>query len=180
MNSEAEDIIEVAILGKCVYLKPRGFASQRNSLGIPEFLDGMFGTGCTHAVFDLSECRGMDSTFLGVIADAATALPRRRGKTVIVLNVNERGRRQLRRVGLLPLIRVIEKEVKPPEPLDLRKMDFVDLPRTQYEKLKKIRDLHQQLVRLNEGNRELFGAFIEMVEEELARSRPAEKHQQEQ
>jgi anti-anti-sigma regulatory factor len=178
MNSEAEDSVEVAILGKCVYLKPEGFATQRNSLGIPEFLDAMFRTGCTHAVFDLSECRGMDSTFLGVIADAATALPQRRGKTVIILNANERGRRQLRRVGLLPLVRVLDREVKPPEPMELRKMDFVDFPKTQYEKLKKIRDLHQRLIGLNEGNRELFGPFIEMVEEELEQTRQAEEQQE--
>ncbi len=180
MENETDGSVEVAILGKCVYLKPLGFATQRNSLGIPEFLDAMFRTGCTHAVFDLSKCPGMDSTFLGVIADAATALPRRRGKTVTILNANERSRRQLHRVGLMPLVRLHEGELYPLEELRLRKMDFVDFPRNRSDRLEKIRDLHQKLVRLNEGNQELFGSFIRMVEEELEQNRRAEEEQRQQ
>ena len=58
-----------------------------------------------------------------------------------------------------------------PEQLQLRQMDFVDLPRTQYQRLARIRDLHRQLVALNSGNRELFGPFLEMLDEEIQQSR---------
>ncbi len=87
-----EERTEIAIVGKTVYLKPIGMATQQNCLGIPDFLETMFRIGCRHVVFDLAHCTGMDSTFLGVIADAATALPQVPGKTVLVINAGERVR----------------------------------------------------------------------------------------
>lgn len=163
----AEDHIEVAIVGKTVYLKPIGLASQQNSLGIPDFLEAMFRAGCRDVVFDLEECTGMDSTFLGVIADAATAVPRIPGKTVIVVNASERACRQLCRIGLMPLICVHEGKVALPGELQFREIDFVHFPKTETERLQKIKELHKQLAELNEKNRKTFGAFIEMLEEEL-------------
>ncbi len=171
MTDEAEDHVEVAVLGKKVYVKPFGYATQRNSLGIPDFLDAMFRAGCNCAVFDLADCKGMDSTFLGVMAEAATALPHRRGKNVVVLNADQRAERQLRRVGLMLLVTLRREPVDLPQQLQLRQMDFVDLPKTQYQRLERIRDLHRQLVALNSGNRELFGPFLEMLDEEIQQSR---------
>lgn len=61
------------MIERTVYLKPFGFATQQNSLGIPDFVSAMFRAGCNSVSFDLACCRGMDSTFLGVIAYAAMA-----------------------------------------------------------------------------------------------------------
>ncbi|MFW6189349.1 MAG: STAS domain-containing protein [Planctomycetota bacterium] len=169
------DQIEVAIVGKTVYLKPHGLASQENSLGIPDFLEAMFRAGCRDVVFDLEDCRGMDSTFLGVIADAATSLPRVPGKTVVVLNANERACRQLRRIGLTPLICMHAGEVEVPSELKFRKIDFVHLPKNESERLQKIKKLHQQLASLNEKNKKTFAPFIEMLEEELEQEQAEEQ-----
>ncbi len=162
-----EGRIEVAIVGKTVYLKPYGLATQQNSLGVPDFLDAMFRAGCRDVVIDLEECRGMDSTFLGVIADAATALPRAPGKTVMVLNASEKACRQLQRIGLTPLVCIHAGEVDVPDELEFRKIDFVHFPKTETERIEKIKDLHKQLARLNEKNQRTFGSFIKMLEEEL-------------
>jgi hypothetical protein len=170
MGEAPENHIEVAILGKAVYLKPHGYATQRNSLGIPDFLGAMFRAGCQYAIFDLADCRGMDSTFLGVIADAATASARRGGKTVAVLNAGDRARRQLQRVGLMPMLCLREGELELPPGVELRRMDYVPFPKDRQSRLRKVRDLHQQLVRLNEGNRKLFGQFLEMLDQELKQS----------
>jgi anti-sigma B factor antagonist len=167
--AERSNRIQVAVLAKTVYLRPSGFALQSNSLGIPDFLRAMFRAGCNSAVFDLADCAGMDSTFLGVIADAATALPHRRGRTVAVLNAGERATRQLHRVGLLPLVTLRTEPTTLPERIHLREVDFVDVPRTENQRLERVRDLHQQLVDLNSGNRELFGTFVEMLNRELGR-----------
>ncbi len=163
-----EERTEIAIVGKTVYLKPIGMATQHNSLGIPDFLEGMFRVGCRHVVFDLSRCTGMDSTFLGVVADAATALPQVPGKTVLVLNAGERSVGLLRRIGLLPLVALHEGAAEPPEELEFRQIDFLHFPQTETERLTRIKDLHKKLAELNEKNRRNFGSFITMLEEELA------------
>jgi hypothetical protein len=162
-----EDRTEIAIVGKTVYLRPIGMATQQNSLGIPDFLRAVFRMGCRHVVFDLAQCKGMDSTFLGVVADAATALPQTPGKTVLVLNASERLVSLLRRVGLVPLISLHEGVVTPPDCIQFRQIDFVHFPATDVERLTKIKDLHQKLCQLNEKNRRTFGSFITMLEEEL-------------
>jgi anti-sigma B factor antagonist len=168
-----EDRTEIAIVGKTVYLKPVGMATQQNSLGIPDFLEAMFRLGCRHVVFDLGRCTGMDSTFLGVVADAATALPQVPGKTVLVLNATDRSVSQLRRIGLLPLVALCEGAAEPPDCLQFRQIDFVHFPASETERLTKIKDLHQKLAQLNEKNRRTFGSFIAMLEEELGQQEKA-------
>jgi hypothetical protein len=160
---------KVAVVGKNVYLRPLGLATQRNCLGIPAFLQAMFRVGCRHVVFDLSACQGMDSTFLGVVAHAATSLPRVPGKTVIILNAGQKACRQLKRIGLLPLLCLPHAPLSLPENLEFRDVDFLHFPKTENERLQKIKELHCNLAELNEKNRATFGSFIEMLEEELRR-----------
>ena len=155
------------MIERTVYLKPFGFATQQNSLGIPDFVSAMFRAGCNSVAFDLVSCKGMDSTYLGVIAYAAMARARGRGTTVLVLNASEPLARQLRRIGLLPLVCLHEGSVELPADIELRRIDFLHSPKTEYQKLQKVKELHQRLAQMNERNRMLFGPFIEMLEEEL-------------
>ncbi|NLW49693.1 MAG: hypothetical protein GXY85_02475 [Candidatus Brocadiaceae bacterium] len=163
-----KDHIEVAVIERTVYLKPLGFATQANSLGIPDFIGAMFRAGCNSVTFDLACCKGMDSTFLGVIAEAATARVRGQGRTVVVLNADEMLARQLCRIGLLPMVSLHQERVDLPEGAELRQIDFLHFPKTEYERLQKVRELHERLSELNEHNRLLFGPFLRMLEEELA------------
>jgi len=162
-----EERIEVAIVGDNVYLKPFGRASQLNCLGLPDFLDGMFREGCEMAAFDLAECTGMDSSFLGVIASAATAIPRKIGQTVVILNASESLVKGLQRVGLLQLVKVAPEPVAQPADLTLRPVDLMHLPHTERERITQIRVLHEHLVKLNEKNKATFGPFLKMLDEEL-------------
>jgi len=166
-----EDRIEVAIIDKTIYLKPFGCATQRNSLGIPDFLRAMFRAGCIYVAFDLAECTGMDSTFLGVIADAATSNPSRAGKTVVIFNACDALVQLVRRIGLLPMVSLGSAKVDTAAHIQLRQIDFVHFPKTEFQKLQTVRRLHEQLVELNEKNRRLFGPFLAMLEEELQSQR---------
>jgi hypothetical protein len=166
-----QDHIEVAVIDKTVYLKPFGCATQQNSLGIPDFLRAMYRAGCGYVAFDLLECKGMDSTFLGVIADAATSNPHTGGKSVIIFNASAPILQLLRRIGLLPLVSVHSGRLQPPAPIQLQQIDFVHFPKTEYQKLQTVKRLHEQLVLLNEKSRRLFEPFLTMLEEELQSQR---------
>jgi len=166
---EQEDHIGVAIIGETVYLKPVGFATQHNSLGIPDFLEAMFRMGSKQVAVDLAECKGMDSTFLGVLAAAASSLSRKSGKTVAVLNCDEAAARQFKRIGLTPMLCIRKGKVTPP-PVQLRRINFVHFPKTERGRLKEIRRLHQELIKLNPMNEQLFGPFVRMLGEELRKA----------
>ncbi len=162
-----EDRILVAVLGKTVYVKPFGDATQSNCLGLPDFLKAMFREGCTGVAFDLAECTRMDSTFLGVIASAAIPAPHEGGKAAVILNADDHARRDLRMIGLMAVVAVKEEPCEPPPGLELSPIDFVHLPATERERVRKIMDLHEQLTRLNEKNSKKFGPFVRMIGEEL-------------
>ncbi len=162
-----DDHIEGAVIGRTVYLKPIGFATQRNSLAVPDFVNAMFRAGCNCVAFDLAQCKGVDSTFLGVIADAATANPHRPGKTVVVLNAGEGLVCQLRRTGLLALVCLHAGQTEPPEDIELRPLDMFTVPRSESQRLQAVKRLHEQLVSLNWRNERLFGPFLDMLEDEL-------------
>ena len=170
-----ESSIGVTIVGKCLYLKPVGFATQDNCLGIPCFLKAMFRQGCTRVAFDLEECKGMDSTFLGIIADAATNLPRHQKTPVVIFNADEQNMKELRTVGLLSLVEVVEKPMEPPSEFEFEDVNFMHFPRTEEERIKEVMRLHETLCELNEHNRQKFGSFISMLETELQQAGEHEK-----
>jgi hypothetical protein len=162
----------VAIIDKNVYLKPFGLASQDNSLGVPDFLSAMFRAGCKSVTFDLEECTGMDSTFLGVVASAASAAPHMPGRNVVILNASVSSVGQLQRIGLLSMVCLHQEAVEPPPGLELREIDFMHFPKTEYQRLERILQLHQELAQLNEKNQQNFGSFLAMLAEELRNCRP--------
>ena len=159
--------ILVAVVDKTIYVKPVGFATQRNSLGVPDFVRDMFQEGCTNVAFDLSECVAMDSTFLGVIAAAGMMGARGGDKAVVVVNANQEARRELRMIGLMAVVALKDVPCELPADLELAHMDFVSSPKDGLDRIRRIKDLHKQLVGLNERNRKTFGSFVEMLEEEL-------------
>lgn len=164
---DAEGRILVAVVDKTIYVKPIGYATQDNSLGLPDFLRAMFRQGCTSVTFDLDECRAMDSTFLGVVASAAMSGPHGRGKSVLIINANAEAKRELKMIGLLPVVALREDKTEPPPDLELSRIDFVHLPNDERERIERIKELHEELIKLNEQNRQNFGNFIEMLDEEL-------------
>ncbi len=166
--------IEVAILGKTIYVRASGYATQANSLGLPDILVAMFQQGCTSVTFDLKECCGMDSTFMGVIAGAAISRTRPRGKAVAIINSNDRTRQELTFIGLLPAVALVEEEVALPEGLRLARAGTIHWPKTERARITKIKKLHENLIALNEKNKKRFGAVIEMLETELRQEEGSE------
>lgn len=170
----AEGEIEVLIIDKTIYLKPTGLATRDICMGLPDFLRTMFRHGCLQVAIDLKDCLGMDSTFLGVVADAATSLRSGPPKTVAILNADGAQRQELRTVGLLALVAVHEEPYELPSGVQFRRINFLHFPLTRTEELERIKHLHEELVKLNEANRRLFGGFIEMLEAELRADENAE------
>ncbi len=166
-GSPSDGDVLVAVFDKTIFVKPFGFATQQNVLGLPDFLNTMFREGSKKVTFDLQECRGMDSTFLGVIATAALNPAFRTKKNVIIINAGPKAKKQLRRIGLLNVVAFKEEPCPPPPDLQLSRIDFFHLPGSEKERIKRIKELHEQLIRLNLRNRKNFSSFVKMLDEEL-------------
>lgn len=78
-----------------------GRASFQNVVPLKEFLKNSYAAGKRSFVFDFSQCTGMDSTVLGVLAGCALELRRLEPKGSLVLSrLNDRNLELVRNLGL--------------------------------------------------------------------------------
>ncbi len=84
-----------------VAIRISGRASFQNVVPLKEFLKSSYASGKRDFVFDFSQCSGMDSTVLGVLAGSALELRRLEPKGSLVLSrLNERNLELVRNLGL--------------------------------------------------------------------------------
>jgi hypothetical protein len=163
--------IEVAMHETTLLVKVQGLAKQDNCLGLPDLVEAMIQEGCNAVVFEMSQCCGMDSTFMGVLAFSADALKDDGAKHVLLLNPADRLVKQLKRIGVLAMVQVGTGTLDIPD-LRLKPAEDIHFPETERERLKRIKEMHEELVKLNEENRCQFGEVIKAIEEALQADTP--------
>lgn len=146
-------------------MRVEGLALQSNATGLHDFLQAMFSQACSRLVVDLTDCLGMDSTFIGVLAFTVNYFGDD-DKHVVLLNLDPRSEKTLKKVGLLPRVAVGNGEFKLPE-VTFSPIPDVHLPSDDRERLVEVKNLHEELVKLNENNRIQFGEFIDAINEAL-------------
>jgi len=156
---------EVAFGQRAVYLRVHGLASMNNCLCVRNFIEEALRAGQSFLVVDLAECSSMDSTFLGVLAGAATFERKGEPVSVAVVNANEECLKEIEGVGLQELILVEPKPFAVP-PLEFARLD--EQP-SEERRLAMIRDAHRKLVSLSEKNEKLFGPIVVLLEEDMKR-----------
>jgi len=86
---------------KPIAIKIVGRASFQNVAPLKDFLEEAYSTGGRDFVFDFSECAGMDSTVLGVLAGCALDLRRMQPRGSMVLcRLGPRNRELVENLGL--------------------------------------------------------------------------------
>lgn len=156
---------EVAFGGRAVYLRVHGLASMNNCLCVRNFLDEALRAGHTFLVVDLARCSSMDSTFMGVLAGAATFDVKDGPVSVAVVNANSECLKEMEGVGLQELIMV------EPKAFDVPALEFARLDEQPNEerRLTMIHAAHQKLVTLNAKNEQLFGPIVAVLAEDMKR-----------
>jgi anti-anti-sigma regulatory factor len=154
---------EVAIGARAVYVRVHGLATMSNCLCLRTFIEELLAAGRSFIVVDLADCAGMDSTFMGVLAGAATSERNGRPPGIAAVNVSEPLLRLLKNVGLTELIFV------EPEPFETPALEFVRLAEQRGEKdrLACVQAAHEHLMKLNERNEEIFRPLVAALELEM-------------
>ena len=91
-------VATMAVVGKANYL---------NCRNVGEFFSAAIARGCSRIVVDCSQCAGMDSTFLGMVAGAALKIHKSGGEMVLV-NLNDRNRELIDNLGIFKLVKIAE------------------------------------------------------------------------
>lgn len=165
--------ILVGMIGKVFWMRVDGKGTFLNSVQAKAAFQGMLSRGVHDFVIDLERCPMMDSTFLGVLTQAALnaqkdALP----GSVSVLNANQRNVQLLTSLGLNHILQLdtdgrlwsAERE-KASAALKLCEDVTPDCKETQAQH---ILDAHQTLSDISTENAVRFRDVIDFLEKELA------------
>ena len=163
-------VFRIARQGDAVYVRVVGLATMTNSVTFKEFADRMGEQGFRRFIVDLGECRGVDSTFMGLLLGLAHPA-REKGKppappdALTVVNAGAHCRKQMESIGLHRLLKI------PVEPSELpRGLELHELPEAETSptaRLKLIMKAHQDLVAIDKKNEEKFGAFLRDIQKNL-------------
>jgi len=152
-RSGSGGIFEVARSRDTVYIRVVGLGSMTNSPTFQGFADQMRKRGYVQFVCDLGECRGVDSTFMGLLVGLHSD-----AQELVIVNADAHCQQQLCSVGLDHILQIEDR----PAPLPGGVMLY-ELPNHEcnpVDRLRLIRKAHKRLIRVDERNERKFGAFL--------------------
>ncbi len=173
----AEDQVWVALDTPNAFVRVRGRASFKISTAVSEFGAAAQAAGCKQLIFDLDECTGMDSTFMGVLAGTAGRMRREAGGVVVLLNMNSRTRGLVATLGLDVIVKSFETGRAPDEYAGalerVRRMKELDTAgETRHGINETMLRAHEDLVKLNPENLPRFRDVLTFLREDLKKAAP--------
>lgn len=153
--SAYSDPIVVQIHGKANYLNCSNFR---------EFMEKMVADGKSKFLLDFEHCKGMDSTFLGILA--GTALELRKQEPVGQLSIcklSQRNNELIVNLGLQALLEIQESG-------DCSKgsdADFASLANKEVSSAASVLDAHENLVKADEQNAAKFQDVIAFLKNQV-------------
>ncbi len=161
---ESLGYLEVARSGTAIYARVVGLGMATVGIDFWDFSEEMVKQGFNRFIVDLSQCRSMDSTFMGVLVGIAESPKVKAGEAVMVINPNDHHMKLMDGLGLPKMISIRSGRTELPE-IEMRRLDA--FPRTSEERILKIRDVHARLVALDRRNEEKFKLFLKLLDQEL-------------
>lgn len=96
----SDNPISIGLFDGFSWIRCEGKGSFVNSPAVKAFGDERIAAGESCLVMDLSDCTGMDSTFMGTLAGMAARLAARAGSVLQIAGSSDRNRRSLEDLGL--------------------------------------------------------------------------------
>lgn len=163
MQSEAKRYIEIALCETEGLVKVIGIGDMHLAPTLDDLTIMLGRDGCKHLAIDLSECTGMDSTFMGTLISINVRYSDDEG-WMCLINVPPECQSLLKMLGVWGMVPVRESfeiqsvktaRIKPPrEDVSEKRMQIIKLA-------------HQRLVEINDDNRDRFGPFLQSLKDDI-------------
>lgn len=155
--SAYSDPVVVRINGKANYLNCNAFR---------EFIEKMVDDGKAHFVLDFENCKGMDSTFLGILAGTALELRKQTPPGVLLIcNLGERNHELVCNLGLQNILTIGEDLPGSIDEAD--KEGFSELKNIEVSNAKSVLKAHENLVKANAENAAKFQDVIAFLRNQV-------------
>jgi len=106
----------VAISETFALVKVSGRATFKLAPSLKRFCTTALGSGCKEVIFDMEECSGMDSTFMGILAGVAIRpADANCARHVILITLTPKTHGMLTTLGLGPVLECHEQDEATPE-----------------------------------------------------------------
>ena len=155
-----------------VIIKINGKANYLNCSPMNDFFDHILDRGVVSFLIDFTNCQGMDSTFLGVLAGVATrAMQHQPAGRVSLANLNAQNKQLIRGLGLhhLPTVEFLDDfEVKFQEGHEQEKIHEGAGGKEASAEI--ILEAHERLMKLNRANEKRFQDVVKFLRSETERS----------
>jgi anti-anti-sigma regulatory factor len=156
----ADQVVVVRIVGRGNHELSPTFKRLVDSLNRPDY--------SPRYVLDLSECVGLDSTFMGTMATLALHQMACRKDRVVLVNANAVTRRQMTTLGLNYLLD-IQRDGGGEPTIDRENLQKVQRAEDQsrFDKLVHMIQAHETLVDVNSGNDVIFRQVLDNLHQSL-------------
>jgi hypothetical protein len=156
VNVPRKATIKAACHQMMMYISVEGLGSMNNSNGMYRFLHEGFELGFKEVCINLALCDGMDSTFMGTLLliheEAVNA-----GGGLFLVNLSDYNRSKLEELGVAHFLKIGSVEV--PDVV----FDVLPADGDQGGRMSLVLKAHEELVRKNSVNEEVFGSFIKAL-----------------
>ncbi len=149
----------VCTANKEAQLAIQGRASYLNCMGVSEFFDTIARDKYKKATIDLSECTGLDSTFLGTIAKLAIKLKAINGSfdCVILQNLGERNLEVVQNLGIDKITKLVDTKKVEVEAINCGFIENIATTKPA------MLDAHESLVEADSSNQAKFEDVISFL-----------------
>lgn len=165
MTPQPSGYLEVGLCNDILYARAIGLVTMHNCMCFRDFANHSLNEGCNKIIVDLKDCTGMDSTFIGILAGLALR-DSDQGHEVIIINANEVNRKALEEVGVDEFVTLRDEPIEFPE-IEMQHLD--EEQRTLMERAELVRAAHENLVSINDRNKEKYGALLKAFTEQLSK-----------
>lgn len=158
----------VAVFDRTVCVQISGRADFTSSLDLKKLITELWEHGYGHFVFDLGQCRMMDSTFVGVLSGISQQLSNgKNGQRPLELhNLNPRISETLENLGVAQLFSITDTPAPATDKYEpLAKGDAI----TQVELARTCLEAHQTLMSIKPENIQKFKDVAQFLAEDLER-----------
>ncbi|MBL4847007.1 MAG: STAS domain-containing protein [Planctomycetes bacterium] len=157
---------QIARSDNAIYVRVEGLGSMNNASALDAFAEREIEDGAEQFILDLSDCTGVDSTFMGTLLGLSNRV-RDLSETagVVLINVDDHAYKQLSGVGVDAFVTLVQGKSKLPSKLRLTQLSTE--PVSDRERLKLMVRAHKDLVAADSRNEAKFGAFLSAIVAEL-------------
>lgn len=177
-SEKSAEQLAVAVYHRVAYVRLRDRGSFKISKSLKEFGIAAIEQGAEKLVVDMTDCVGMDSTFMGVLAGLAFRLKKKSAGTVSMVNLSARTRGLLATLGLDQLVETHMQGATPPEfvaMLEQRSENITHLAHpdaSRRETAEMMLEAHENLVQASAENLPRFRDVLTFLREDIKKADP--------